>query len=204
MKLDDFFSKVYCINLKKRNDRWKEFVNEMSKYSITKYEKYDAINGDIIKNKTKLLNGELGVLLSHYNIIKKCKENNIESVLIMEDDVVFTDEINNISDYIELIPDNWDFIYFGGNHVYGKEPVKINNKIIKLNYTVALHCVAIKKTMFDLILNMLDKKEKQVDAYYADLHKFANAYGVSPNIALQRESYSDIQKKVVNYSNFFK
>jgi glycosyl transferase family 25 len=203
MKIDEFFSKTYCINLLKRKDRWNEFVNEMDKYSITNYERYEAVNGDLIRNKTKLLNGELGVLQTHYNIIKHCKKNNINSVLIMEDDVVFNEEINNISEYMKLIPENWDFIYFGGNHIYGKPPVKINEKIIKLNYTVALQCVAIKNTMYDFILQMLEKKEKQVDAYYAELHKFANAYGVYPNIATQREGFSDIQKRNVNYNIFF-
>ncbi len=121
----------------------------------------------------------------------------------MEDDLYFTDEIKNLDEYMTLTPDNWDFIYFGGNHKYGTHPEIINHKILKLNYTVALQCVGIKSTMFDVIENLISKLEKQVDAYYADLHKKYNAYGFYPNIAKQSPGFSDIQNRNVNYSFFF-
>ena len=98
----------------------------------------------------------------------------------------------------------WDFIYFGGNHVYGKTPEKINSNVLKLNYTVSLHCVAINNKMFDVIINKLSMFEKQVDACYADIHNSVKSYGITPNIAIQKEGYSDIQNKTVNYNNFFK
>jgi hypothetical protein len=63
--------------------------------------------------------------------------------------------------------------------------------------------VAIKNTMYDIIINKLSSFEKQVDSYYAELHKNYKSYGVTPNIATQKEDYSDIQNKIVNYKNFF-
>lgn len=151
-----------------------------------------------------LMSGELGILETHFNLIKKCKEDKLNNVLIMEDDVFFTNEFKNLENYMSKVPNDWDFILFGGNHVYGKPPIKINDKVLKLNHTVALHCVVIKNTMFDVILNILNKKTKQVDAHYADLQKGYNTYCFYPNLAKQSVGFSDIQNKVVDYNLFFK
>ena len=45
--------------------------------------------------------------------------------------------------------------------------VLVNDKVIKLNYTVALQCVAINSSVFDVVEGVLPKRQKQVDAYYA-------------------------------------
>jgi GR25 family glycosyltransferase involved in LPS biosynthesis len=203
MSLNTHFKNIYCINLDRRLDRWLKFIDECKKYSIDNVTRISAVDGEKINNNTNLLNGELGILLTHYNIIENAKNKNLDSILIFEDDVIFTDEIKNINNIMSLIPNDWDFIYFGGNHVYGDKPIKINDKILKLNNTVALHCVAIKNTVFDEILELLPKKEIQVDGYYSRLHKKFNSYGVTPNIAKQREDFSDIQKRIVNYDSFF-
>jgi hypothetical protein len=203
MGFNKFFENIFCINLDRRKDRWISFTDEIKKNSISNVVRYKAIDGDKIYNPTKMLNGELGILLTHLTLIKECKKRNYENVLIFEDDLVLNDHYNNLDRYMSLIPNDWDFIYFGGNHVYGGKPEKINDNILKLNYTVALHCVAIKNTMFDIIINKLGKFEKQVDASYADLHKSVNSYGITPNIAIQKEGYSNIQNKTVNYNSFF-
>lgn len=204
MKLSNYFNKIYCINLNRRIDRWESVQKEFQKYNLEDIQRYEAIDGSKLTDQTKLLKGELGVLNTHIEIIKKSINESCESILIIEDDVIFTDEIKLLDDYLKEVPENWDFIYFGGNHVYGKTVHKITNKILKLNYTVALQCVAIKNTQFEKILQITQKKEKQIDAYYADLHNSSNAYGFFPNMAKQKPDFSDIQNRFVDYNYFFK
>ena len=204
INLKKYFDKVYVINLDRRPDRFETFEKELSKYDIQHVEKFSAIDGSTIENNNSpILSGELGVLESHLEIIKKCKEENVKNVLILEDDVYFTDEVLNLDEYMAKVPSDWDFIYFGGNHVYGQKPEMLNDKIIKLNFTVALQCVAINNSMFEIIEMVLSKKQKQVDAYYAELHNRFNAYGFYPNMAKQKAGFSDIQNRNVDYSNFF-
>ena len=204
VNLKKHFDKIYVINLDRRPDRFETFKKELSKYDINDVEKFSAIDGSKIEIiNSPILSGELGVLESHLEIIRKCKEENIKNVLILEDDVYFTDEVLNLDDYMSKVPSDWDFIYFGGNHVYGQKPQLINDKIIKLNFTVALQCVAINSSMFEIIEMVLSKKQKQVDGYYADLHNRFNAYGFYPNMAKQKAGFSDIQNRNVDYSNFF-
>jgi GR25 family glycosyltransferase involved in LPS biosynthesis len=203
INLNNYFDKIYCINLDKRQDRYHLFKSEMAKYGIENVERYSAIDGELLANPTKLLNGELGILQTHINLIEKCLNDGVEKILIMEDDVYFTTTINELDSYMSLVPSNWDFIYFGGNHKYGQPPKKLNDKILKLNFTVALHCVAIHKRVFETILEILKYKNKQVDAYYGDLQKSFNAYGFYPNMAKQMVGYSNIQNCYADYNNFF-
>jgi hypothetical protein len=117
---------------------------------------------------------------------------------------MFSKNINNLKEFMSAVPNDWDMLFFGGNHVYGKPPTKINDKILKLNYTVALHCVAIKNTLFDHLLETTKRRNKQIDQSYADLQKIFNAYSFTPNLASQYTDFSDIQNRVTNYGRFFK
>jgi len=201
--LKKYFDRLYCINLDKRPDRYEDAIAEFNKFNIVNVERFSGIDGSLIKNDSRLLSGELGILETHNSIIKKVKEDLLNSVLVMEDDVYFTDEINNVDEYMKAVPDDWDFIYFGGNHVYGQPPVKINDKILKLNFTVALHCVAIKSTVFDEIIELLPRHNIQVDGCYGNLQKKYNGYAFYPNMAKQRNGFSDIQNRNVDYTTFF-
>jgi len=205
VNLSKYFDKIYVINLDRRPDRYESFQTEIAKYGIENVERFSAIDGTtIMANNMKLLPGEIGVLESHLDIIKKCKEEGLNNVLIMEDDVYFSDEILKLDEYMASVPEDWEFLYFGGNHVYGKPPVLVNDKVIKLNYTVALQCVAINSSVFDVVEGVLPKRQKQVDAYYAELQETFNVYGFYPNMAKQTSGFSDIQNRNVDYSIFFK
>jgi GR25 family glycosyltransferase involved in LPS biosynthesis len=205
VNFNKYFDRIYVINLDRRPDRFKSFQKEIDKYGIKNVERFSAIDGSTISPiNNKLLIGEIGILQSHLEIIKKCREDGLNNVLIMEDDVYFSDEILKLDEYMESVPRDWEFLYFGGNHFYGKQPELINDKIIKLNYTVALQCVAINSSVFKVIESILPEMQKQVDTYYADLQNTFNSYGVYPNIAKQVAGFSDIQNKNVDYTNFFK
>lgn len=202
--LKKYFDKIYCINLDKRPDRYDKFIAEINKFGLTDIERYSGIDGNTILNDSPLLNGELGILTTHMGIIQKSYDEGLKNVLILEDDVTFTNELIKLDEYMQSVPENWDMIYFGGNHLYGKPPLRVNDKIIKLNFSVAIQCVAIKNTIFETILAILPHKKKAVDTYYAQLQNGYNAYGFYPNMAKQSVGFSDIQNKVVDYSNFFK
>lgn len=204
--ISDYFKNIYCVNLESRPDRWEQVQKEFNKFNITNVNRFNAVDGSKIGNPNpRLLKGEVGILVTHINIIDMAKDKGFENILIMEDDVYFTDELFKLEEYMSAVPNDWDMLYFGANHVYGKLPLEmVNEKIAKLNFSVGLQCVAIKNTMFDKILNIIPNIEKQIDAYYGDLHKECNAYCFNPNMALQREGFSDIQGRNVNYDEFFK
>lgn len=204
--MKNYFDKIYCINLDRRKDRWDETLLELSKWELSdSVTRFSAVDGNTLINDTIINNGELGILTTHINIINEAKEKGYKNILIIEDDIEFTEEILNLEQYMSSVPEDWDMLYFGGNHNkhMGKQINFLNEKIIKLNETYGIHCVVINNTIYDLILDLISRRGKPIDVYYADIQKSYNCYGFNPSIALQRESFSDIQNKNVNYKWLF-
>jgi GR25 family glycosyltransferase involved in LPS biosynthesis len=203
MKLTDFFDKTYCVNLDRRIDRWSDSINEFKRFNLIEVERVSAIDGKTIQQENTHINkSEISLILTNIKIIEKAKKDGLKSILILEDDVEFTDEINNISEYFKFLPNDWDMIYFGGNHnthMNIEPPIIINEKISKLHHTFSTHCVGIKNTAYNIILDNLKHPTKQLDAIYSDLQKTLNVYSFYPMIASQRIGFSDIQEMDVDY-----
>ena len=68
--------------------------------------------------------------MSHYYIVK-AKELDLDYVIILEDDFLFTDNADDIlkNSIFENIDDNWDFIFLGGR--LSGNNIKINNIVTK-------------------------------------------------------------------------
>jgi len=205
--LNKYFDKIYCINLDRRKDRWDETVNELNKWGLlNQVERYSAIDGSDIIGEYPISLGNVGLIETNIKIINDAKEKNYDNILILEDDVEFTKNIDLFADYYNQLPKDYDMVWLGGNHNLhmGKLVNKINDKIIKLHSTYATHAVIINKSMFDVIPKLISKKKKPIDVYYCDLQKSFNCYGFYPNIATQRPSYSDIENKFMDNRWLFK
>ncbi len=94
-----YFDKVFLINLDKRADRLercKKIFEEnniadlVERFSgiVPNQEEYIPFTKETEKIKVPLY----GCLLSHANIIKKAKEENLDSILVLEDDVEFVNK----------------------------------------------------------------------------------------------------------------
>ena len=204
MSFNKYFKDIFCINLDQRKDRWEEACSEFDRVGLKDVERFSAVDGSKLEKPKFILPGELGILESNLSLVRHAKENNLPHYLMLEDDVVFGPELKNLDKFMNNIPDDWDMIYFGGNHRYGSPPQVINETTLKLHYTVAIHCVAVKSTVYDVIESILPKHKKQVDNYYTMIQKSFNVCCTNPSIAFQREGYSDIQGRVVNYDNLLK
>jgi glycosyl transferase family 25 len=197
--MKNYFEKIYCINLDRREDRWVETFEELNKWGLNDcVSRYSGIDGNTLNNDTIINNGELGILTTHINIITEAKENNYTNILILEDDIEFTEEIKNLEKYMSQVPSDWDILYFGGNHNIheGEKINKINDNVIKCSRTYTTHCIVLRNTIYDKCLNLIKGCDKPVDMYYSDLQKELNVYSLYPSVALQRVSYSDIQNKI--------
>lgn len=204
MKLFDRFDKVFCLNLKKRTDRLKVFTEQVERLNLGSFEVFEAIDGYSLKDKYIGLNkGEVGHILTTIKILEKSIENNLETILLVEDDCHFKENIKSIDSYFEKVPSDWDMLYFGGNHQLNFKntlPTIVNENVLKLQNTFTSHCVAIKKHMFEFILVELKKINKQTDVVYRDIQKNFNVYCFHPSVATQQSGFSDIQNHYVNYN----
>ena len=108
MNILKHFDRVYCINMDKRPDRWKQAQVEFKKIGIED----DVIRWSGIENA----DGNLGCTLSHKTLIEHCKSEGYSKVLIFEDDVLFvetdTSKLEEAFDELNMIG-NWDLFYIG-------------------------------------------------------------------------------------------
>lgn len=219
--INDYFDKTYCINLDRRTDRWEDNCLPQFKNLGLEVERFSATDGQLLDlTHGKAYNGELAGSMSHLNAIKKAKEEGVEKLLLLEDDVVFltngrTNTNDMFSERIKHVPSDWDILFFGGNHVGGT--TVISPGVVKLGGSYAIHACGIKNTAYDIMIthlenkinNVLENKETRftpsvaADYFLATLHKVLNVYCFKPHLAWQLEGYSDIQHTNVNY-NFLK
>lgn len=216
MKLNDFFDKIYCINLDRRTDRWEGCEKIFTKHGLI-VERFSATDGNETPyNLGYPYDNELAGAISHTKVIEKAKELKLKNVLILEDDVDFIDNLTKIfSEIYTQIPNDWDGLLFGGNHVGGGS--LISNNIMKINRSYALHCYALNSKVFNETIDYMNSRIQNVidngkdviktsvaaDFFMADLQRINDWYCFRPHLAWQKEDFSDIQKNVVNY-NFLK
>lgn len=137
--------KIFVINLERRIDKKKIMIEKLSNIDYTFYE---AIDGNILtkdyldKKGISILKGfndpssgrtitwgEIGCALSHFNIYNNCIDNNIETAIILEDDVEIPTNFNNkINDIISNLDANcnWDVCYLAKKSM-DKISYKIND-----------------------------------------------------------------------------
>jgi GR25 family glycosyltransferase involved in LPS biosynthesis len=218
--LNDFFDKIYLINLDSRKDRLNECEQEFLKHKMSVH-RVPAIDGSkTFKAGMNRNSGNHGLLLTNIAIYEDAIKNGCNNILILEDDVMFLDNLNKIFfEKIKFLPDNWDLLYLGGSHIFDKgnftsiskkinEPINrntyksLNNELCKTTWTQTTHAVGINGKKLKNYLDVLKNSRKPIDMIYCNIqqNELSNVYTFLPSIAVQRPSFSDIENVVVDYS----
>jgi GR25 family glycosyltransferase involved in LPS biosynthesis len=200
-KVWDFFEEIYCINLDHRTDRWERVQKEFDSVGVlSKVQRFSAI---------KHPDGRLGLIKSNLEILKIAKEKGLNNVLIFEDDVHFlNDTVGILTKAIEQLGKlDWWLLYLGANTHEPLQPfVRSKPNILVLKNAFATHSVAHSKNTYDFFIRKFEGMEKvefqdTLDVWFAGNFQRKNlCFVVNPIITTQFDSYSDIEKKVVNYS----
>ena len=205
--LNQFFDKIYCINLEHRTDRWEQCTKEFDRLGI-EVERLEAVNGhscgleaaDPPNNWTRMTAGGVGCTLSHVKLLKKAKAEGFKNVLALEDDVEFCENFNEeVATYLPLVPNDWDVIYVGGNHDPRIGLPQNMGGFLKCIFTLTTHFIATNSTIYDLIIQESLKLNMIIDLVYAVHQQRINAYSSLKKLAWQVDGYSDIEDKVISY-----
>ena len=195
---------VMYINLERRTDRKENVIKELYKIGIERPICFKAV---------ELENGAVGCSISHLKCIEIAKKNNYDYIFICEDDIEFTDPklfLNQLEIFITS-DINWDVILVAGNNMLPYTPV--NDVCIKVMNCQTTTGYIVKNNYYDKLIqnfksgiqNLLKQpsnNEFKIDKYWFRLQREDNWYLIIPLTIVQKEDYSDIEKKVTNFKRY--
>jgi glycosyl transferase family 25 len=117
MKFIDFFDRIYVINLPYRRDRRKQIERELSAvgmpFTLGQVELFSAIRPDSAGEFSSI--GYRGAFLSHLEVLKRAQAEQLQTVLVMEDDLTLFDVFKKYEKSLieQLSQRDWDIIHFG-------------------------------------------------------------------------------------------
>lgn len=201
--LNEFFDGTYLINLPGDTEKLAVVDKTLSNYGI-EYQRINAIYGkDYAKQmndpKFDKLNADkfkaIGCRESHVLAYRDAVSKGHETVLHIEDDLCFHNDMKTIKDYIDELPKDWEFVWFG---YYLKEKAKVPNhsKQITEHWFTATNWWSTHMFAYNLkspkVKMIWEKMASKYTYNHIDLwlckeieKQKANVYIPHPNLALQ-------------------
>ena len=200
-KLEDL-QNTYYINLEHRNDRKDHVIKEFATLGIKCAKRFNAIRNP---------NGAIGCTLSHIKLLQDAKQNGLPYIMIVEDDIQFTNpELfkNQINGLLQS-GETWDVILIAGNNLPPYK--KVNEYCVKVAQCQTTTGYIVKADYYDTLINNMKEglvklmKEPHrhflyaVDKYWFFLQQRDKWLLVTPLSVVQRVDYSDIERRMTNY-----
>lgn len=166
--IDNYFDKIFYINLKKDVERNNSVINQFKEFNITNYERFEAIECAEIPERTlwrnfleedeKYVKGSIGCRESNLAIIRLAKDRGYKRILILEDDILIVQDPSEIMKINEGNIGIADMFYFGGS-------IESNLR----GQVVESFAYAVKEVLYDDILNMAVPSGMEIDNFYAKI-----------------------------------
>lgn len=211
--LHDFFDRAVVVNLDRRTDRLSRFYRHLSEvgWPFRQVERFRAIDGSRVRPPAwwRAGRGAWGCHRSHLQLIEQALMDDLDTLLILEDDAFFQSDLRERAQaFLTMVPDDWQQIYLGGQHLYQRcqPPIRINEQVV-IPYNVnRTHAFALHRRGMELVYRWLNDYEKHiqhprhhVDHRLGALHatRGIKVYAPCNWIAGQFESHSNIKGKVM-------
>jgi GR25 family glycosyltransferase involved in LPS biosynthesis len=161
-----------------------------------------------IKN---VVHGAIGCSMSHMRCIQIAKERDWNHVLICEDDIMFTNVpqfLTQLDKFMDTVCE-WDVVLLAGNNT---PPYKvINDACIQTHNCQTTTGYIVKSHYYDTLIhnyragiNRLMRHPAKtldyaIDRHWFELQRRDRWFLITPLTVVQREDYSDIEQRVTNY-----
>jgi GR25 family glycosyltransferase involved in LPS biosynthesis len=150
--------------------------------------------------------------MSHLKLLQMALKTGLDHILILEDDIEFLDPglfKKQLDAFLKGLTKGWDVVLFAGNNMPPYEIiddtcVKVSHCQTTTGYLVNGHYIEkllnnVKMGLTNLIKDPQNHATYAIDKYWFLLQKADNWFLITPLTVVQREDYSDIEKKVINY-----
>lgn len=195
--LNDYFDKIYVINLDKRKDRLENCTKEFKKIGAT-FERVAAIDGskldiEVDSSKMRWNKGAYALTLTTIKILEEAIEKGYNNILIMEDDIEFHPLFDiNAKSVLETVPEKYDLAFLGYTHT--RPPVKYNGYWKKMIAAFSCHAYSVNKHMMNFYLSLLKKLDSPIDHHTnVIIGSRLNSYSSYDKLVYQIDGISDIE-----------
>ena len=177
---------------------------DVNNFSFVELYDKDTLNKDEIKkeypvvfNLTKrdkryLKLSEISLLLKHCWCLKDARKKDYESIMILEDDVVFENNfVELFNNYKEQLPKNWDCCWVGS--CCGIHTITIENiNVYPAKTSRCCHCYILSKNGINKILKEIKNINEGIDWYYNDIidKLNLNCFWFEPSLAEQSKKFT--------------
>ncbi len=201
MRIEEYFDKIFLINLDRRKDRLNFSNSQLDKASIPDveifkgydwrdYEVFNCFSGG----------GNFGCTNSHRALLEIISYQKIPRTLILEDDFqwIHGNPQERFSEMIQEVPDDWDMLYLGGH--YAEAP----------QGRIGPHCIRMGRMLTTTAYGVTAAFARHyapvlcggagIDTLYYHAHQHSKCYIFQPRLIRQRPDFSDIQQKICDNS----
>lgn len=137
-------------------------------------------------------------------IIQRAKDQNVDSLLFLEDDATATDRFMELFPLIQQESQQfaWEAFFLGGIHVNGSYE-NWTQYIIRPHYSLDLHAIIFKKSLFDEILAFGECYNHTLDGNIINLQRNHLILAANPSIIVQRPCFSYNSFKVEDKIKYY-
>ena len=196
---------IFYINLDARTDRRAHMESELAKVGLLdKTTRFPAVNMPNL--------GAIGCSMSHLKCLQIAKEKGWSHVLILEDDVEFTNGGVLDTQLCTFFAENhhWNVLMLSGNccppyRAVGEACVKVTRCLTTAAYLVdaAYYDTLITNVLQGvtcLINNKYEKHKYAIDVYWMKLQEQDEWFLITPITVTQRADYSNIENAHTDFS----
>jgi hypothetical protein len=148
-----------CINLKRRPVRWQAFHFRATEVGLGFINRFDAIDGNDLdlSDDLKSHKGTYGCLYSHAAVYKEALKNGHTTILVTEDDCVFSLETSKISEYLAATLGKYSWIHLGGTYYCAPHLSCHHGTHMEVDSIMNTHAYVIDKALMLHYIDYLDK-----------------------------------------------
>lgn len=184
---------AFYINLDRRTDRRAEIEKEFADKGLT-VERFPAI---------EYSPGYIGASLSHIAVLKLARERGYESVMVFEDDFMFTISKEQWHSLIEKLPASYDVVMLSYKMISSSPQNETFDRVIEAQ---AASGYIVHSQFYDTLIDRWEEGLRltietgmhwvyALDQYWKALQLSHKWYAFKPRIGSQRPGFSDIGEK---------
>jgi hypothetical protein len=195
--LKNYFDRVVVINLDRRDDRWAALQDKLSKinWPFKTPERFSAYDGKKLPTPVGWTygSGTWGCLLSHREVLSRAIHDDLNSILVLEDDIFFAPDFEKkVLSFIKGLPFDWDQIMLGGQFFDNSKVYDISPEIRKVSLCHRAHAYAVRGNFMRYMYSKLCSAYGHVDHIMNTFQERYKVYTPKHFLIGQEGSPSDI------------